>query len=158
MNAKIFFAFTITTRRLNLKNRILKFCLSSFSAFLADCLIYSVMLYILSDSALMILVSNVTARVISASFNYFLNRRFVFGAEKSARSAASYFLLALFILALNNAVLELLTQVIHIYALPAKLITEMLLFSVSWLVQSRVIFRKKGDVEKCREENLKGQQ
>jgi len=126
-----------------MRSKLLKFCVSSFSSFLVDYLIYSLMVMILSDSAKMLLVSNITARVISASFNYYMNRRFVFDADKSKKSAASYFLLALFILAMNNIVLELLTQKININAFVAKVFTECIMFTVSWFIQSRVIFKKR---------------
>ena len=125
-----------------MRNKLLRFCVSSFSAFLADYLLYSLMVLMLSDSAKMLLVSNITARIVSASFNYFMNRRFVFDAEKSGKSALSYFLLALFILAMNNVVLEILTQKFYINAFAAKIITECIMFTVSWFVQSRLIFRK----------------
>lgn len=53
------------------------------------------------------------------------------------RTAMDYFLLAGFILVLNNVILESLIQVVHVPVYPAKLLTECLLFMVSWIVTSK---------------------
>lgn len=131
-----------------MKHKIIRFCMSSFSSFVVDYIIYSLMVLLLSDSAEMLLISNISARIISSVFNYCLNRRFVFNAEKSTRSAASYFLLALFILVMNNIVLEVLTQSFNINAFAAKILTECILFILSWIVQSRLIFRRIKEVKR----------
>lgn len=53
-----------------------------------------------------------------------------------------YFLLAGCILMMNNVILEGFTQVLRIPVYPAKLLTECLLFLISWTVQRRMIFKK----------------
>lgn len=55
---------------------------------------------------------------------------------------AAYFALAGFILVMNNLILELFVQILRIPVYSAKLLTEFLLFVMSWLVQEHVIFRK----------------
>lgn len=57
-------------------------------------------------------------------------------------SRRSYFALACLILVMNNLFLELFVQVFHMSVYPAKLLTECLLFVLSWVVQRYVIFQK----------------
>ena len=92
-----------------------------------------------------LLLSNVAARVVSASVNFTVNRRFVFKNKGSvAKAAAEYFLLAVFILLGNTVVLELLVNVCGVHQMLAKILTELLFFLFSWLVQRFVVFRKRG--------------
>lgn len=124
---------------------ILKFSASSFLAFVIDYLMYSILTIMTAgmEVTYSILVSNVLARIISASVNFHVNRKFVFGSqEKVGRSAAKYFLLAVFILAGNTLFLNLLSGQWGMNRYGAKLLTELLFFIVSWLIQRTMIFRK----------------
>ncbi len=122
---------------------ILKFSASSLSSFLLDYLLFSALIYFLPDTAVMILTANISARVISAIYNYCINCKFVFKENKKIRSAASYFLLAVFILTMNNLLLSFFTSVFSLSPYIAKLITECTLFIISWLIQKKIIFKNK---------------
>ena len=122
---------------------ILKFTLSSFSGFILDYLLFSLLMFFLPHTAVAILLANIGARVVSAFYNYSVNCRFVFHTAQRIREAAGYFALAGFVLIMNNLILELLVQLFRIPVHPAKLLTECLLFAISWLVQKHVIFGKK---------------
>ena len=74
-----------------------------------------------------ILLGNVTARLISACFNYSLNK---------------YLVLAAGILIANSILLQTLTA-LGLAAPVAKLFTEAALFAVSFSVQTLVIFRRR---------------
>jgi glycosyltransferase involved in cell wall biosynthesis len=82
------------------------------------------------------------ARAISSVFNYTLNKVFVFGARNVSgkQSAPKYFGLVLVILAANYSLLALLTQVLP--GVPAKLLTEIALFGLSYMVQRYIIFKR----------------
>ncbi len=132
--------------------RVFLFCMSSFSSFLIDYLLFSLFEYLLPDSknasiVVMTVIANVSARVISATFNYIVNTKLVFETEKSIKSASSYCALALFILVFNTLILSLLTKFAHIDPLIGKLITETIMFVFSYIIQSKIIFRNKE--EKC---------
>ena len=118
---------------------ILKFSGSSLVSFLLDYLLYTV-LTLLTGGALV--VSNVLARIASAAFNYTLNRNVVFRDDGAVwKSAVRYFLLAAGILVCNTILLILMTRAgLNAYA--AKVLTEMLLFVISFLVQKKVVFQK----------------
>lgn len=122
---------------------ILKFTLSSLSSFLLDYLLFSMLMLLLPHTAIAILLANIAARIVSAFYNYSMNCRFVFHSDQKIREASKYFVLAGFILVMNNLLLELFVQILCVPVHPAKLLTECLLFLISWLMQKHVIFRKK---------------
>ena len=121
---------------------ILKFTMSSFSSFVLDYMLFSLLMVLFPHTALWVLGANVFARIISAVYNYSMNCSFVFHTEYRAKTAAQYFALAFFILCMNNVILTGFTQLAGFSVYPAKLLTECLLFCISWLVQNFIIFRK----------------
>ena len=122
---------------------ILKFCGSSLLSFLVDFLLFNLLAYLLRDRANGIVISNVIARVISATFNYVLNKRVVFQKKGDVgKTAVQYFALAVGILIANTAIVTLLYEhVVHVKWV-AKLIAEVVLFVVNWCVQRFIIFKK----------------
>ncbi|MBR1691859.1 MAG: bifunctional glycosyltransferase family 2/GtrA family protein [Lachnospiraceae bacterium] len=127
---------------------LLKFSASSFVGFLVDYSLYSMLLLLFGRAYL--LPANVLARLVSATVNFSLNRRYVFRDKGSLwKSAAKYALLAAGILCCNSLVLYVLAQNAGINVFAAKLLTELLLFLVSWVVQRRLIFigRRRGKDE-----------
>lgn len=121
---------------------ILKFSLASLSAFALDYLAFAMFMAFLPRTAGWILAANVSARVISAFYNYSVNSLLVFRTGRKVRTAAGYFALAAVILLMNNLILQVFTQVFGLSVYPAKLLTEFALFVFSWLVQRFVIFRR----------------
>ena len=120
---------------------LLKFALSSITAFLID----TIALLALTAVTGSLVLSVVGARVLSSSVNFAINRRVVFehGREKPAVTAGwQYFALVIGLLGLNY--LSLLSlQAAGLALLPAKLLTELLLFAVSWAVQRRFVFTRR---------------
>lgn len=122
---------------------ILKFSASSFIGFLVDYTMYALLLMLTAKFAIAngLILSNIGARIVSSITNYTINRKYVFKSDKNiGKSALQYFALAALILAGNTAILTVLTGVFGIGSLVAKVITEVILFSLSWLVQRYVIF------------------
>ncbi len=131
---------------------ILQFSASSFLGFLIDYSLYGVLLILTAGLPLTasLRLSNVGARVVSAAFNYTVNRNVVFRNHGSIlKSATRYFLLAVSILAVNTGILTFLVQHLGIPALAAKVITEVVLFFFSWVLQRRVVFREGVTTELC---------
>lgn len=121
---------------------ILKFSLASLSAFVLDYLFFSIFMLLLPHTAGWIFTANVSARVISAFYNYSVNSLLVFCTGRKARTAVGYFALAAVILLMNSLVLQMFTQLLRFSVYPAKILTECILFVFSWLVQRFVIFRR----------------
>lgn len=118
---------------------ILKFSASSFIGFLTDYTAYSLLLLFGCG----LTVSNVFARLISASVNFSLNRKLVFKSkEKLLVAALKYAALAVCILIGNTAVLHLLVNVCGLHQMLAKIVTEVVFFILSWFVQRFLVFRR----------------
>lgn len=122
---------------------ILKFTLSSFSSFIVDYLLFAALMIFVPHTAPWVLFANILARVVSAFYNYSMNCRFVFHTGRKVSTATGYFALAAFILLINNGILTMFVQLFHFSVYPAKLLTECLLFCISWCIQNYVIFRRK---------------
>jgi len=121
--------------------QIFKFSLSSFGCFLIDCAVLFLLKWILHgvDSGLALLVSVVGARAISSYVNYVLNRNVVF--RKNGKNAVlKYYALVLCILGMNYALLYVLNILAGFPLFWAKIVTEFVLFLVSYNVQKRLIF------------------
>lgn len=125
---------------------ILKFSASSFIGFLVDYGLYSLLLWLTQgvDTTISLPLSNVLARVVSASVNYTLNRKVVFQSNANpTKSATEYFALAALILAGNTALLSLLVETLGMNHYLAKILTEMVFFTLSWVVQRFFIFKNR---------------
>lgn len=116
---------------------IIKFSASSFISFGIDYALYCILLFF-SES---MIVSNIAARLVSASVNFALNRKIVFRSRAPlVKSILQYALLAIFILACNTTILTFLVNIgINRYA--AKILTELVMFMLSWAVQHSFIFK-----------------
>ncbi len=124
---------------------IIRFGASSFLSFLIDYGLYSILTLITAglSASVSVPLSNITARVVSASVNFSINRRIVFKHQDNVRKAAvSYFLLAAGILAGNTVLLDVLVEGLGVNRFAAKLITELTFFVSSFLVQNYIIFRR----------------
>ena len=122
---------------------IIKFSLSSITSFLID-----YMLFILFSLIFNIVISNIIARVISANINFFINKKYVFKCKNNLlKSIISYMLLAIFILLVNTFLLNLLVTNFLLNKYIAKVIVEIIMFILSYLVQKNFIFKKVGDYE-----------
>lgn len=117
---------------------VVVFAASSLLAFTID----AVALFILQALTGMLVPSIIAARLLSASVNFWLNRRVVFlrrGRERLGRQVVQYALLAALLLASNIVWISYLTDLgVPLWA--AKGITELVLFFTSYRVQRGVVF------------------
>ncbi|WP_181410869.1 GtrA family protein [Nocardioides humi] len=121
---------------------LLLFVASSLSAFAID----TVALLVLHSLLGSLLVAVVGARLLSASVNFAVNRRLVFGGAATPwhRAARRYAALAVLLLAANYLVLAGLYG-LGLPLLAAKLVTEVLLVATSYVVQARFVFARRHD-------------
>ena len=81
--------------------------------------------------------------MVSAGFNFTVNRRVVFQSSgNAAAQGIRYAVLAAGILAVNTMILSFLTGTAGIQPMAAKIITETLLFIISWVLQKKVVFSR----------------
>lgn len=117
---------------------ILKFGAASLLSFVIDYGLFCILMALTG----MTVLSNVLARIVSASVNFSLNRSFVFGSRGHIlRAAGKYFLLAVVILVFNTCILKLLMSTGLPYMI-AKVVTETGMFFFSWTVQKLWIFKE----------------
>jgi len=123
---------------ISIYKEILKFSASSLIGFLVDFTLFS----LLSLTSAGIIVANVLARIVSASVNFTLNRKFVFSSKDDIyKEAVKYILLAGFILCMNTVLLTAFVS-IGINRIAAKLMTEIILFIFSMFAQKFFVFKK----------------
>lgn len=119
---------------------ILKFSLSSLSSFFLDYLLFCLLVFLFPTNAVGIALANVFARIISGAYNYFVNCKLVFHAGMRMETALGYLGLALGILCLNSIILQVYSVFFGIPIYVAKILTELSLFLISFIVQKRLIF------------------
>lgn len=122
--------------------QIIKFSLSSFTSFIIDYSLYSILILLTNN----LVLSNIISRVISSITNYTINKKIVFKNKGNTfKSACKYFLLVIVILGLNTILLNQLVNIFGINAYIAKVIVEIFLFIFSYIIQNKIIFKKKGE-------------
>ena len=126
---------------------LFKFAGSSFFSFLVDYSLFIVLVYLLrgysaTEVVSYTLIANVLARMVSGTVNYLLNCRYVFHSRPTLRTAGEYVLLAITILVANTAVLSL-WELTPLPITVCKLFTEVCMFLANYLVQKKLVFRKK---------------
>ena len=92
-----------------------------------------------------LLYSVVLARIISSLFNFIVNRNIVFNNKNGKLSShfVKYYSLAIIILALNYLSLHLLNEILGMPLVIAKIIVEIVLYTLSFIVQKRFVFKNK---------------
>lgn len=122
---------------------LLKFVLSSMSSFCLDYLLFSAMMFAADKAPHMIFAANIFARLFSGTYNYLINTKVVFHKQPSADTAVKYAALAGAVLIFNNIFLSIYTAGLHLDVFYAKIMTEITLFILSFLVQRMCIFTRR---------------
>ena len=125
---------------------IFKFALTSLSSFVVDYIVYALALLFLAavPTSLRILLANGIARVTSSIFNYSTNKKLVFKNDDSIlKTGTGYFSLAVVLFILDTLLIRLFYAVFGLNLLIVKIIVGILLFTVSWMVQKRFIFKER---------------
>ena len=125
---------------------IFKFALTSLSSFIVDYIVYALALLFLAavPTSLRILLANGIARVTSSIFNYSTNKKLVFKNDDSIlKTGTGYFSLAVVLFILDTLLIRLFYAVFGLNLLLVKIIVGLLLFTISWMVQKRFIFKER---------------
>ncbi len=119
---------------------LVKYTASSLISFLIDYLMYSILYMALGRK---LLIANYGARAISSVFNFLLNRQFVFRSQgRLWKECAKYFGLVLANITVNSLILTRLAKFgWNVYA--AKVVVEIIMFILSYLIQHFFVFRIK---------------
>lgn len=118
---------------------ILKFACSSLICFGIDYVLFQ----LLRTFIPLTWVSNLLARIVSASVNFTLNKKLVFkGNEKTLPAVLKYAALAVFIYLIDTAILALLYEKLGWSRYVVKIISGVLGYLISFPVQGRIVYRK----------------
>lgn len=125
---------------------ILHYAANSLACALVDNLLFFILSLIFKPApeGWLIAALVVAARAVSAALNYTLNRRTVFGGEKSKKSMARYAILVVAQVALSAAFTKLISMLFGAQAAffqtAIKIIVDVVLFFLSYQVQKRWVF------------------
>lgn len=92
------------------------------------------------------ILSTAIARIISSIYNYFLNKKVVFGTDEDASklgTACKYFTLVLIIWVFNTIIMKLGTTLIGIPFPVAKIIADIIMYFFSFTLQRDIVFKKR---------------
>ena len=119
-----------------IEKEIVKFSFSSLICFLIDYTVYILVLTISNN----IILSNIIARIISSMTNFSINKNIVFKEKSNLKEQIiKYFSLVIIILLLNSTLLKMISYTINPYI--SKLLTELILFILSYNIQKKYIFK-----------------
>jgi Glycosyltransferases involved in cell wall biogenesis len=120
---------------------LLKFSLSSILCGILD---FS-LLFVFSRYTNVLFIPVFLSRIISSTCNYILNKSIVFQVREQSHfdSFTKYFSLAAGILVFNYLLLVFLVKIAGISLLLSKILTEFILYLVSYFIQRHFVFTKK---------------
>lgn len=124
----------------------LRFLISSLSSSVLDLTLFSILCTLLKDiiGVVYVAVATVGARILSATYNFIINHRFVFkSSEKYNRAMLKYFILVLCQMTASALLVTLLCMIIkEINETVVKMIVDTILFFISYRMQQNLVFRK----------------
>lgn len=105
----------------------------------------------IAQISMTVIAANILARLVSSTFNFILNRRFVFKSKSNIFDEyKKYFVLVIYVLIINNAVFYFLlnndamqdiTGLGAVFLEITKLITEMITFFITFVISRTIIFK-----------------
>ena len=132
-----------------LGKKFIKYLFASLSSFVVDILLFHLLVLLFKDimGAFYVTMATVGARVISATYNYLINYKFVFNSRASrAASLTKYALLAIVQMSLSAGLVSLFVFLIpNCWETLVKVIVDTTLFLISYAVQQRFVFSSKSD-------------
>lgn len=128
-----------------LGRKFVKYVFSSCSSSVIDLTIFTIFCYILKGKYVSyVVLATILARIISATYNYFMNYKIVFqSSENLANSGIKYLLLALVQMGFSAALVS--GGVIVLKFIPEvviKIIVDTILFLISYRIQQKYVFQK----------------
>ena len=125
---------------------VCKFLISSILSAVIDFTLLLIFQYAIKN----LLLSVIFSRILSSLFNFIFNKNYVFNVKKDKNNiemVLKYYTLVIIIMILNYLILNLLYTFVGINLIIAKLITEIVLYFFSFIVQKRVIFKNRREKE-----------
>ena len=125
--------------------QILLFIISSLSASLIDCLLFTILVMIINfnNEYINVLLSVSIARIVSSLYNYYFNRYKVFNAiNNDNNSMYKYFALCLIQIFISSVCINTIFNILNINIVLIKIIVDSTLFIVNYYIQKYWVFKK----------------
>ncbi len=120
--------------------RIIKYLFSAGSSFILDNILFNIFILFIGTGTFSIYICTFLARVISSIYNYFINSRVVF-KNKNKKAIIGYFILVIVQMIISATVVSLIDKFINVYTGIIKLIVDVIIFIVNYIIQKEVIFK-----------------
>lgn len=121
-----------------------KYIISSLSSFLIDIILFTIFLSILNNNNVdnSILISTICARIISSFYNFVINAKLVF-KKMNNKSLIKYVFLVIIQMFSSGFIVSILSKFIPISATILKIIVDLFIFIINFILQREWIFKKK---------------
>lgn len=139
--------FNPLTDSLQIYKAFLKYLCVSMSSFLVDLLSFTVLLKLLPLTGSFthrVMICNMLARVLSATYNYFLNRKVVFNKERSISFILKYAIMVSVAMCVSTTLVGMLSGRINKqYIVFIKMLIDTSIFVVNYNIQREWVFKSK---------------
>lgn len=128
-----------------LAKQFVKYLISSLSSSVVDIVLFALFCSIFKklEPVWYVSISTVTARIISAVYNYLINYILVFKSkEKVSKSVLRYFILAIVQMLCSTALTQAFVFIFKSMEVLIKIIVDVFLFFCSYYIQNRFVFKK----------------
>lgn len=126
---------------IEMASAIVKFAASSGACSLLDLFLFSFFSTGVFTGDLSIVLATVTARVISSTLNFLINRKVVFDADKTTlKTREKYFVLVFGIMISSALLVSLLTSIIPLPSIIIKLLIDFFLWFANYYFQRKWVF------------------
>ena len=120
--------------------RIIKYLFSAGSSFILDNILFNIFIFFIGPGVISIYICTTLARIISSIYNYFINSRVVF-KNKDKKTIIGYFILVVVQMIVSATLVSLIDKYISIATGIIKLIVDIVIFVVNYIIQKEVIFK-----------------
>ena len=120
--------------------RIIKYLFSAGSSFILDNVLFNIFLFFIGQGSLAIFICTTLARIISSIYNYLINSRIVF-KNKDKKTIIGYFILVVIQMIVSATLVSLIDKYISVHTGIIKLVVDVIIFVVNYIVQKEVIFK-----------------
>lgn len=120
--------------------RIIKYLFSAGSSFILDNVLFNIFIFFIGPGVISIYICTTLARIISSIYNYFINSRVVF-KNKDKKTIIGYFILVVVQMIVSATLVSLIDKYISIATGIIKLVVDIVIFVVNYIIQKEVIFK-----------------
>lgn len=120
--------------------RIIKYLFSAGSSFILDNVLFNIFIFFIGPGVISIYICTTLARIISSIYNYFINSIVVF-KNKDKKTIIGYFILVVVQMIVSATLVSLIDKYISIATGIIKLVVDIVIFVVNYIIQKEVIFK-----------------